>query len=127
VLFIGVPLIFLFFRVFTTYFFPDKQKCPQCETTVGVYTEKCPNCDFKLLTKCPKCQNLMRYNEQLCRKCGYKSKKIVIPEDADIRFEYIQEPEINTDDANFCPTCGARLTKEQQNLRFCERCGGRLK
>ncbi len=124
---ISFIVVVLVAQAFNRYFWNTNNKCPRCNTSVSIYSEFCPNCGFKLLLACPECQNVLRYDDQICRSCGYRFKKIFIPDDAEIKLAIDEKIEKNIDEKlHFCPHCGLNLDHEQQNLRFCETCGGKL-
>jgi predicted RNA-binding Zn-ribbon protein involved in translation (DUF1610 family) len=126
--------IIIAIQAFSHYFWRAERKCPRCETQVSLYTDRCPNCGFQLITKCPQCNAPMRYDDETCNKCGYTTKKLVIPDNVELEFEYkekdytkkkLQQPAGEV--FAFCPHCGSKLSKDQQNLRYCEICGGKLR
>ncbi|MFO7797513.1 MAG: double zinc ribbon domain-containing protein [Promethearchaeati archaeon] len=114
------------------YFFRPEIKCPRCNATVSSYSDRCSHCGFQLITKCPKCGASMRYNDEVCNNCGYSIKKLIIPENVELNFEYkendSQKPQKKVMETRFtfCPHCGSKLNENQQNLRYCEYCGNKL-
>ncbi len=78
-------------QLFMKFFFKKTLKCPQCGTSVSVYSEYCPTCGFQLLKRCHNCSTYMRYDEKVCRKCSAKSKLLIIPNNA--KIELRSEPE----------------------------------
>ena len=114
-------------QAFSRFFWNTDKKCPRCNYSASIYSEFCPNCGFKLLLACPECQSVITYDNQICKSCGYKYKKIIILDDVEIKLALDVKPDENIGEKfPFCPHCGINLGHEQQNLRFCETCGGRL-
>jgi hypothetical protein len=73
----------------------------------------------------------MKFEDIRCRSCGYSRKKMIIPENIDLKImtsEQAKDLEMkdSKDKINFCPSCGTKLKPSQQNLRFCEYCGSKL-
>ncbi|MBY9007335.1 MAG: zinc ribbon domain-containing protein [Candidatus Lokiarchaeota archaeon] len=119
--------IVLVAQAFSKLFWTTDKKCPRCNTTVSIYSDFCSNCGFKLLLACPKCQNVLGYDDQICKGCGYTFKKLFIPDNVEIKLALDDKVDEKIDGKlHFCPHCGINLGREQQNLRFCETCGGKL-
>lgn len=120
-------------QAFSKYFWRAERKCPRCNAEVSLYSERCNNCGFQLITHCPRCNVPMRYDDNTCNNCGYTTKKLVIPDNVELDFEYKERDynketqELRKNAFAYCPHCGSKLSEEQQNLRFCEICGGKLK
>ncbi len=108
------------------FFRPDK-RCPQCNTRVSIYAEKCPNCGLKLLKRCSNCGNIMNMEDTVCKKCGKEYKILIIPDDADLQFDYVPENEKVSESIKVCPHCGVPLEPNQDDKEFCDVCGGKLK
>lgn len=80
-------------QLFLKFFFKQTKRCPQCDSSVSIYSEYCSNCGFQLLKKCHNCGNIMRYNEEICRKCRTKSRLFIIPDNAKVELKYFQSDE----------------------------------
>lgn len=132
-IFIVIILIFMVVIsiIFKKYFLQPQKRCPRCNAIISEYNEYCKNCGLLLLSKCPKCGNLMKFEDVTCRSCGYSRKKMIIPENVDLKIMTSEqakdlEKKDSKGNINFCPSCGTKLKPSQQNLRFCEYCGSKL-
>ena len=114
-------------QIFLQFFFRPDKKCPQCNALVSIYAETCPNCGLKLLKKCSNCGNIMNTESTICKKCGKRYKIMIIPEDAELKFEYEAGRKKRTQSEQFCPHCGAFLESGKKDSEFCDVCGGKLK
>jgi hypothetical protein len=109
------------------FFFRPEKRCPRCNTPVSIYAEKCPNCGLKLLKKCSNCGNIMNVEDTVCKKCGKEYKILIIPDDAELQFDYIPENGKEIESKKVCPHCGAPLDSNRDDQEFCDVCGGKLK
>lgn len=108
------------------FFRPDK-KCPQCNAPVSIYAEFCRNCGLKLLKKCSNCGNIMTREATECQRCGKKYKIVIIPEDAELTFEYEEGKRERKHSGSYCPHCGTSLESDTKKREYCDVCGGSLK
>jgi len=97
--------------------------CLECGLPVSSESNYCPSCGKDLPDRCPSCDRQVGTGAIICGRCGYLLQnrvRTIVPEYTRIRLNRDSTPEIDSEKASECPSCGEVIFLEDG---LCSACG----
>jgi predicted amidophosphoribosyltransferase len=116
--------IIVIFQAMSHFFWIAEKYCPRCNVPTSIYAKFCRNCGLTLLHRCPSCGKYLLTGTQFCDNCNYEFK-YTEEEMEPVKYEIVQKGSPAPLKPNYCSSCGAKLSKEE-DIKYCEECGAKI-